>query len=371
LKALFTDELREIVFRTLDNFNAAEPTETQTLSLTPDQLARLNRDGRVVINLFDLNPLTLTRENIRIADLKTKRMSVQPVGGSFGQRAMVGVNFEHSGVSHLTAAGQQYLFRHYTARTVNPIVWHSIFNALDSAPPTNSELSPEQQSLLRVLLAGENDLPEKLLFFSEPALNADVVITRELSTDNGVDLAITDLQIEVRLHFDNTSSSQRRKLEVVVADNLTPTITVDPPDLNGRRDGQGSFTRFFSQGRTVTLQAPATFGEFQFEGWVINDIPATTASTFATFTLNSDVRAKPLFRRPPQGFALTPLSAAPDQIGFNFGTEPGKVYTIEQAFSLTSPVWSPVETRSGNGSPIQFTRPVGASRSVFFRVRVD
>jgi hypothetical protein len=371
LKALFTDELREIVFRTLDNFNAAEPTETQTLSLTPDQLARLNRDGRVVINLFDLNPLTLTRENIRIADLKTKRMSVQPVGGSFGQRAMVGVNFEHSGVSHLTAAGQQYLFRHYTARTVNPIVWHSIFNALDSAPPTNSELSPEQQSLLRVLLAGENDLPEKLLFFSEPALNADVVITRELSTDNGVDLAITDLQIEVRLHFDNTSSTQRRKLEVVVADNLTPIITVDPPDLNGRQDGQGSFTRFFSQGRTVTLQAPATFGEFQFEGWVINDIPATTASTFATFTLNSDVRAKPLFHRPPQGFALTSLSAASGQIGFNFGTELGKVYTIERAFSLTSPVWAPVETRPGNGSPIQFTRPVGASPSVFFRVRVD
>ncbi len=371
LKGLFTDELREIASRTLDNFNSAEPTETQTLSLTPSQLAELNRNGRVVVNLFDLNPLTLTRENIRIADLKTRRMSVQPVGGPLAHRAIVGVNFEHSGVSHLTAAGQQFLFRHYTARTVNPIVWHSIFNALDSLPPTNSELSPEQQSLLRVLLTGEDDLPEKLLFFSEPALNADVVITREISTDNGIDLAITDLQIDVRLHFDNTSSSQRRKLIVDPPDPLTPLITLSLADLNGRQDGQGDFTRVFSQGRIVTLQAPGRFGELTFDRWVVNEVPASTTSPLVTVTLNADTRVKPLFRLPPQGLTLTPVPAGANQIGFRFPTEVGKHYVIEQALRLTNPVWTALETRTGDGSPAQFTRAFSANPTVFFRVRVE
>jgi hypothetical protein len=371
LKALFTDELREIVFRTLDNFNAAEPTETQTLQLTPEQLDQLNRTGRVVVNLSSLGLLTLTRENVRIADLKTRRMTVQPVGGAFGRRAVVGVNFEHSGVSHLTAAGKQYLFRHYTAQTVNPIVWHSIFNALDSAPPTNSELSPEQQSLLRVLLAGETDLPEKMLFFSEPAVMADVIITKETSTDNGIDLAITDLQFEVRLHFDNTSSSERRKLVVDVDDNLSPVITVSQTDLNGRRDGQGDFTRIFAPSTRVILQAPASFGEFLFDRWVVNNVPAATASTSVTNTLTSDMRATPIFRRASQGFALTPAAAGAGQIGFNFATELGKRYTIEQTLNLTSPSWTPFETRTGDGSRVQFTRPISGNKAVFFRVRVE
>ncbi len=355
----------------MPQYNAAEPTETQTLSLTPEQLAELNRNGRVVVNLFSLNPLTQTRENFRIADLKTKRMSVQPVGGRLGGRAMVGVNFEHSGVSHLTASGQQYLFRHYTARTVNPIVWHSIFNALESAPPTNSELSPEQQSLLRVLLQGESNLPEKLLFFSEPALMADVLITKEVSTDNGVDLAITDLQIDVRLHFDNTSSSQRRKLDVVVTDDLAPVITVSLPDLNGRQDGQGDFTRVFSQGRTVTLEAPARFGEFEFERWSINNVAVPSASTAVTVTLSSDVRATPLFRAPLQGVVLTPVPAGAGQIGFTFQTESGKRYTIEQSPRLNNPVWSVVDSRAGDGARRQFTRPIGTGPAAFFRLRVE
>jgi hypothetical protein len=341
------------------------------LQLTPEQLDQLNRTGRVVVNLSSLGLLTLTRENVRIADLKTKRMVVQPVGGAFGRRAVVGVNFEHSGVSHLTAAGRQYLFRHYTAQTVNPIVWHSIFNALDSAPPTNSELSPEQQSLLRVLLAGETDLPEKMLFFSEPAVMADVVITREISTDNGVGLAITDLQFEVRLHFDNTSSSERRKLVVDVDDNLSPVITVSQSDLNGRQDGQGDFTRIFAPSTRVILQAPASFGEFLFDRWVVNDVPAATASTSVTNTLTSDLRAIPVFRRASQGFALTSVPLGAGQIGFGFPTVPGARYTIEQTLSLTNPTWTPLETRTGDGSRIQFTRPISGNRAVFFRVRKE
>jgi hypothetical protein len=369
LEALFTEELREIVFEMLDNINAPDVTQTQPFRLTSAELAELNREGRVVVNLSRLGLLTLTKENIRIADWKTKRMSVQPVGGPLGQSAVVGINYEHSGVSHLTAAGRQFLFRHYSAETVNPIVWHTIFNARDGGL-SNSELSPAEKSLLSVLLDGESNLTDKLLFFSQPAAMADVLITKEVATDNGLDLAVTDLEFEVTLDFDNASST-RRQLEVVVADDLAPVITLSRTDLNGRQDGLGGFSRLFAPFTQVTLQAPQSFGEFQFDRWMINGQPASTSDTRVTLTLSSDVRAQPLFHQGASALVLTTLPVGKTQIGFSWPTEPGVRYTIEQSFQMTNPSWTALETRTGDGLPIQFTRPVSDRAAVFFRVRTE
>jgi hypothetical protein len=146
---------------------------------------------------------------------------------------------------------------------------------------------------------------------------------------------------------------------------------VSRTDLNGRQDGQGDFTRVFAPFTQVTLQAPDRFGEFRFDRWIINGQPAATASTVTTMTLTSDTRAEPLFRRASPSLTLTPVPAPAGQIGFSFPTVPGARYTIEQTFSLTNPAWTPLETRTGDGSGIQFTRPIGGSRAVFFRVRTD
>jgi hypothetical protein len=294
---------------------------------------------------------------------------VRPVGGSFGQSALIGVNYEHSGVSHLTAAGRSFLFRHYTAQTVNPIVWHTIFDAVNSSV-ANSELSPAEQSLLGVLLAGQSGVSANLLFFSEPAATADVLITREVSTDNGIDLAITNLEFQVRLDFDNATST-RRELEIVVTNDLAPVITVSRADLNGRQDGQGDFARVFAPFTQITLQAPPNFGELLFDRWIVNGVPAPTTSPLTTITLSVDTRAEPLFRRPSESFVLTSVSAAGGQIGFSFATVPGTRYTVEQSPRLTDPEWTVVETRTGDGSRFQFTRPRAGTGGVFFRVRAE
>lgn len=371
LEALFTNELREITLEMLDNINAPDVSITQPFRLTPDELQQLNRDGRVVVNLSRLGLLTLTKENIRIADWRTKSMSVQPVGGPLGRSAVVGVNYEHSGVSRLTSAGRSFLFRHYTAQTVNPIVWHTIFNARDGGI-SNSELSPAQKSLLTVLLDGESNLSDKLLFFSQPAAMADVVITKDVATDNGVDLAITDLEFEVDLDFDNASST-RRELEVTVADNLTPLITLSRADQNGRQDGQGNFTRQFAPFTQVVVEAPSKFGELVFDRWVINGQPANDSSTTARLTLTSDTRVVAIFKRESQGLVLTPtpLAVSGGQMGFSFPTVPGARYVLEQTFSLNTPAWTAFETRAGDGSVAQFKRVVSANKAVFFRVRVE
>lgn len=371
LEALFTNELREIVFKMLDNINAPDVSLTQPFRLTPSELEQLNRDGRVVVNLSRLGLLTLTKENIRIADWRTKSMSVQPVGGVLGRSAVVGVNYEHSGVSRLTSAGRTFLFRHYTAQTVNPIVWHTIFNARDGSM-NNSELSPAQKSLLSVLLDGESNVSDKLLFFSQPAAMADVVITKEVATDNGIDLAITDLEFEVDLDFDNTSSA-RRELEVAVSDHLTPLIAVSRVDQNGRQDGLGDFTRQFAPFTQVTLEAPARFGELQFDHWVIIGQPAATSSTQVSLTLTSDIRALAVFKPGTPLLVLTPTPVAPSSglIGFSFPTVAGARYVLEQTLSLKTPAWTAFESRTGDGTPVQFTRQVGVNKAVFFRVRVE
>jgi hypothetical protein len=77
------------------------------------------------------------------------------------------------------------------------------------------------------------------------------------------------------------------------------------------------------------------------------------------------------YRRPPSAFALTPVAAPAGQVGFSFPTESGTRYTIEQAFGLVNPVWTPVDIRTGNGGVMQFTRTVSTNAAVFFRLRVD
>ena len=77
------------------------------------------------------------------------------------------------------------------------------------------------------------------------------------------------------------------------------------------------------------------------------------------------------YRLPSGPLVLTPVAAPAGQVGFRFASEPGTRYTIEQTTRLTNPVWTPLETRIGDGSLIQFTRPTGTNPAVFFRLRVD
>lgn len=369
LEALFTSELRDIVSEMLDNINAPDVVQTQPFRLSAAELQELNQTGRVVVNLSRMGLLTLTKENIRIADWRTKSMTVQAVGGPLGRSAVVGINYEHSGISRLTSAGRNFLFRHYTAQTVNPIVWHSILDARGGTL-SNSELSPAETSLLSVLLAGQSNVPDKLLFFSEPAAMADVLITKEVATDNGVDLAVTDLEFEVKLDFDN-ASSVRRQLDVVVPGDLSPVITLNRIDLNGRQDGQGDFSRVFAPFTQLTLEAPASFGEFVFDGWLVNGQSVASSGTQLTVVLAADTVVQPLFRKDSQSFALAPLPSTGEQIGFTFPTELGFRYRIEQAFQLTNPTWTTLESRTGDGTRQQFTRNIGAAPAVFFRVTID
>jgi cell division protein FtsB len=299
LKFLFVDELRQIVAEMFDNFNAPERSLPVSFKLTAEELDQLNTAGRVVINLKDRGLLEGHRENIRISDLRVHDIAVHPVGGSIGNHALVNVNFEHLGISRLTSAGKTFLFRHYQTETVNPIVWNAVYDGLQDTLD-NSELSPAQQSLIAVLLNLEPSTPPNLLLFSRPAAWADILITKEVSTDNGIDMAIDDLHVEVQFDFYNTSGNERA-LAVNVTDDLDPVITVSQQDINGRQDGRGDFFRVFSPFSQVTLQAPANYGQWAFDRWVVNGQEAPEGVTAVLVNLTSDTQVQARFRPASSG----------------------------------------------------------------------
>ena len=121
----------------------------------------------------------------------------------------------------------------------------------------------------------------------------------------------------------------------------------------------------------VTLQAPPTYGEYVFDRWMINNQPQTTQVPVAAIFLTDNTVVEARYRRSSGPLVLAPVAAPAGQVGFTFASEPGKHYTIEQATRLVNPVWATVETRTGDGSRLQFTRATGTNAAVFFRLRVE
>ena len=247
LKGIFTDELREVVAQSLDNVNAPSRSFPKTYRLNPDQLQELNQKGRVLLSLKDLGLIDGGDDNVRLADLRTRTLTAHPTG-PVGSLALVRVNFEHSGVSRLTSAGRTFLFRHYQTEAVNPIVWNAIFDA-NTGQTVNSVLSAAAQSLISVLLAQQPVTITNLVYFSQPAADAEILLTKDVSTDNGTDFTIDDLLFEVQYDFAQTSGNLR-ELNVHVTDDLTPVIVVSQEDINHRQDGLGDFNRVFPHPRS-------------------------------------------------------------------------------------------------------------------------
>ncbi|MBK7999450.1 MAG: hypothetical protein IPK15_12250 [Verrucomicrobia bacterium] len=370
LKNIFVNELREIVAQSLDNANAPARSFPKSYGLNADQLRELNETGRVSVNLRKLGLIDLGDDDVRLADLRTVVMTGHPVGSPIGSLALLRVNYEHQGISRLISGGRSFLFRHYQTEAVNPIVWNAVSDFKRGTPPINSTLTAAQQSLISVLLAQQPVPVSNLVFFTQPAMDADILITKQVSTDNGVDLVIDDLQFEVQYDFRPTSGNLR-ELNVQVTDDLAPVIAVSQTDLNGRQDGRGDFTRVFSPFSLVTLQAPPTYGEFVFDRWIIDDQPQTTQVPAVAVFLMDSTKVEARYRRLSGPLLLTPVAAPSGQVGFSFATETGRRYTIEQAVQLVNPVWAPVETRTGNGSRMQITRAVGTNAAVFLRLLVE
>ncbi|MBL9168523.1 MAG: hypothetical protein JNN07_12340 [Verrucomicrobiales bacterium] len=366
LKGIFVNELRELVAQSLDNVNAPSRSFPKSYRLNADQRRQLNEQGRLVLNLKDLGLINPGDENVRIADLRTRTLATHP-DGPVGSLALVRVNYEHRGESRLTSGGRTFLFRHYQTESVNPIVWNAIFDA-NTGQTVNSTPSAAQQSLISVLLQQQPVPFTNLVFYTQPAAHAEILLTKDVSSSNGTDFVIDDLLFEIQYDFSPTTGNLR-ELSVRVNDDLKPVIAVSQADINSLQDGLGDFNRVFPSFTLITLQAPSSYGQYVFDRWLVNNEAQTTPfPALAVFLAgNTQVEARYRITGP---LRLVPVATPPGQVGFSFVSEVGKTYLIEQSPRLTSPDWTLLEARNGDGSTLQFTRPASANAG-FFRLRVS
>ena len=69
----------------------------------------------------------------------------------------------------------------------------------------------------------------------------------------------------------------------------------------------------------------------------------------------------------PTGAIINP-SRVQDTFSFGFSTSAGASYTLEYTDSLSSPVWTQIETVPGNGAEITLTDPAASTAARFYRV---
>ncbi|MBX3732221.1 MAG: hypothetical protein KF791_06460 [Verrucomicrobiae bacterium] len=377
LKSLYLAELRETVAQTLQHLNANAPERSLPIQfqLNARELQQLNAEGSVVINLRRRGLFPSSHENIRIADLRTEAISARAVGGTIGTFALLFLDLEHRGVSHLTTGGQTFLFRHYQSATVNPITWNTVFDGLANAF-SNSMLSPTTQSLLSVLL--DQPTAGNLLLLSRPAADADILLRKQVQSDNGIDLAMDSLTLRLEYDF-STAGGARSRLDVAVTDNLEPVITVSQPDINGRRDGKGDFHRIFPTGTTVTLQSPPSYGARAFDRWVVNGQARPVGETLLALALTSsavaEARFAPASVSEPGPDIVPPIlslsAGGAGLLGVDLTTAIGLRYTLEESPRLMNPVWTPVEVFIGDGGRRALLRPISTDPEVFYRMFVD
>jgi hypothetical protein len=291
-KAVFQEKLALVAETIFDQYNSNRPELSVPVrfSLTTNEIAKLNNNETISINMMDEGWFFPDEENVRIVGLSIYSMATETAGGGYGNPAYVDVNIEHSGVSKTKKDGAIYQFRHYNRQTANPITWGGRYD------PVDNEINPKQpsaasDSLLRSILstAAQADM----LLYSRPAAWADLRISRKFLNVGGQAINIKSLRLQMQ--YDYTPRNEvlgRKDLEVVVStvlpdaqghpvreeSDLMPYFVVgtadnaNRPDLNGRQDGKGRIFRIYSQSfQPVRVTAQKVYGSMGFCKWTNRD----------------------------------------------------------------------------------------------------
>ncbi len=283
LKAVYLSELDDIAAGILTDLNVNVPARSAPVSfrLTADEIAALNEKGSIEIDLSRKGLFGANEEDLRIVDLVSQDLDVA-VHGTLGTTATLRLTFAHSGTSRIVRGGRPFVFTHYRTERVNPITWSTIYDGL-SGHHTESHISAAAESLLKTLL-GPSASPD-IVLYSRPGARATLVLSKEVTADNGVDLEVKGLTIQLTYDFSQSSNAQRA-LDVEASDGLAPRLLLDRDDIFGRQDGRGLFRRTFTGPDTVRLEAPATHGRFAFDHWEVDGVKPAGGVAAASRTID-------------------------------------------------------------------------------------
>lgn len=294
LKAAYEEQLWTLtdeIYTDYQNNPSEEYTSALRISLTAEELADLNTiidpdsmlSRPVSIDLKDRLSFMPEHENIRILDVAVEVIDVNLVyNGDYDPSDYFLLHIDHSGVSNLQKDGQIYRFVHHKDITAqrSPFAWDQQYDVHPTSPDeagtlTAVERSDKSAQLLWSLLencqsAGVDDFS----LYVRPAAWADIVIQKQPHPANNADMVIDDLMLRVR--FDRIERQKNKTMHIATGpdrpaglpeDDLLPYYLVYPQDSWGRQDGIGDFYRTYSVGETVTIEAPATYGNYDFVAW--------------------------------------------------------------------------------------------------------
>ncbi len=284
LKTIFEDQLSEVGKTIIQWYqsHAAKHTGSLRVNLTKEQIATLNKDDEVEIDL--LWALDSLREDIRITGIETAsvQLAQQPT-----EIRDFSIEYRHDGISRIRAGGLLYLFRtgqyriasgkgeptadqyrndktYWTSDiTYNPPPVPSPPGSRGTLTIEESKIDASEESLVRKLIKGNADEKNPLLSF-RPSAWTKLMITRSGNYKGD----LTSLTLNIKYVFNRVS--ERLSTLVVKGDHdNAPLIRCEPLDVNQCGDGYGSFVRTYDKeiSGNVTLRAPARYAQRSFVGW--------------------------------------------------------------------------------------------------------
>ena len=287
LKAVFDDQLQQVGKQIIDFYQShtARNTATLPVSLSRKEVETLNAQGQVDIDLLRwLNP---QREDLRLTGVETLKVTL--AGPLPSEIVGFSLEYRHDGISKIRRGGKLYLFRSGQYRIAagkgeptpdqyrnDKVFWASDCTYLPPPSPetekgevkvTETEVSKEEESLVRHLIKGNLDEKNPLLSF-QPAAWTRLRITKSGTYRGKIDKLTLKLNMLFHKVDDRLST-----VVVRTGDDIEPFIRCEPLDRNESGDGYGTFIRTYDVQRTgkVKLRAPLRYGQRAFTGWLIGE----------------------------------------------------------------------------------------------------
>jgi len=261
-----------------------QQTTKFVVPLTADQLAALNANNQVTMNLMAMNEWNYDWEGVRITKVATNyiELSDGSSASDSGTNEMTGqdrasainqveLTFMLSGTSPLRYQGNVYAFNPDTSS--GNMNWGTTFNVQSSGAQRLVPVTPDPatESMMEQLLKSISGVDPAPLTDYQPSASADITVSMNV-LPSGTSATITSLKLEFDFTFMQAPANQA-VLSIQTISDITPSVSLAPlillnqSDLSGNASGQGSFFRIFAQYQAVQVTAPETFGDYVFSQW--------------------------------------------------------------------------------------------------------
>ena len=264
LSSIFWGDLSNMANKILEAYmvNRSEQTAPVTIVIPKEQLDALNNGENVILNFHDMGVFSPEEENIRIVKLEIQHLNTHVVG-QVGETGYMDLDLTHSGISEFSKNGHLYWFDHMSKDANNPHTWGVRFNAYNNEI-TAIQPSVASSSLLYSIIGNNSD---NIMLFSRPSAWSDITLSKNVHTIGGADIIVDSLVL--KLQYDFTKRPQNYcTIDIKSSDGLLPYIACSVEDINGRKNGHGSFSRLYQRNSLeVNFNAVDKYETYHFVNW--------------------------------------------------------------------------------------------------------